>query len=98
MMHSVNMLLLGASALASAIIGLFFLRFWKSSKDRFFLFFAAAFFIESANKVFLQVVVGLDEDAPVYFLIRLLAYGLILAAILDKNLGDRGTGRKRGGD
>jgi hypothetical protein len=28
---------------------------------------------------------GLREDAPAYYLIRLVAYGLILIAILDKN-------------
>jgi hypothetical protein len=29
--------------------------------------------------------VGLTEDAPGYYIIRLVAYGLILAAIIDKN-------------
>jgi len=33
--------------------------------------------------------VGLNDEAPVYYLIRLIAYGLILAAIIDKNRGPR---------
>src|SRR5205823_12585686 len=36
----VNYLLTGAIAMASCVIALFFLRFWRNSGDRFFLYFA----------------------------------------------------------
>jgi hypothetical protein len=81
----VNEMLLGAIATASIIAGLFFLRFWKSTRDRFFLYFAMSFFIEGLNRVLLKSMGGLREEAPAYYLIRLVAYGLILLAILDKN-------------
>ena len=77
-------LLLGAIAMASFVAGLFFLRFWKSTKDRFFLFFAIAFGIEAVNRVLLAVV-NFSEDVPFLYLIRLIAFGLILFAIVDKN-------------
>jgi hypothetical protein len=64
---------------------LFFLRFWKSTGDRFFLFFATSFFIEGFNRFLLGVMGSLREEAPAYYLVRLVAYGLILLAILDKN-------------
>ena len=38
-----NDMLLGAIAMASLIAGLFFLRFWKSSGDRFFYFSPSPF-------------------------------------------------------
>jgi hypothetical protein len=84
-----DQMLIGAIAAASLAAGLFFFRFWRSTHDRFFLLFAFSFWIEGVNRVVLYASVGLDDDAPVYYGIRLLAYGLILAAIIDKNRGPR---------
>lgn len=80
-----NEMLIGAIATVSMIAGLFFLRFWKSTRDRFFLFFAMSFFIEGVNRFLLGFMESLREEAPAYYLVRLVAYGLILLAILDKN-------------
>jgi hypothetical protein len=81
-----NEMLLGAIAMASLVAGLFFLRFWRSSGDRFFFYFALSFLIEGVNRILLASARGVhDEDSPVYYLIRLLAHSLILWAILDKN-------------
>jgi len=84
-----NQMLSGAIAIASLVAALFFLRFWRNTRDRFFLLFALSFLIEGVNRVVLYESVGLSEDAPGYYLIRLIAYGLILAAIIDKNRGPR---------
>jgi hypothetical protein len=80
-----NSLLSGGIATASIIAGVFFLRYWRSTRDRFFLYFAASFLIEGVNRFVLYVSVGLQEDAPGYYLIRLVAYGLIVMAIVGKN-------------
>lgn len=80
-----NELLAGGIATASLLAGLFFFRFWRSTRDRFFLFFALSFAIEGVNRFVLYSVAGLDDNSPIYYLIRLVAYGLILAAIIDKN-------------
>ena len=85
-----NEILIGAIALASIIVGLFFFRFWRSTRDRFFLFFAASFWIEGLNRILIGTAGELREDLPVYYLIRLAAYGLIVLAILDKNRPRRG--------
>jgi len=77
--------ILGAIAMADLIAALFFLRFWKKTRDRFFLFFSAAFMVDMANRAvlaFLQVKV---ENEPLLYLMRLVTFGLILIAILDKN-------------
>jgi hypothetical protein len=80
-----NEVLVGAIATASIVAGLFFLRFWKSTRDRFFLYFAMSFFIEGSNRFLLGFMGWLREEAPGYYLVRLVAYGLILCAILEKN-------------
>lgn len=79
-------LLTGAIAMASLIIALFFLRFWRSSGDRFFLYFALSFAIEGLHRVYAVTRLSDGEDSPLHYLIRLLAYGLIIWAILEKNL------------
>ncbi|MDN4059267.1 DUF5985 family protein [Massilia sp. YIM B02769] len=76
----------GAITMGSIVIALFFLRFWRDSGDRFFLYFALSFFIEGVHRLYSALHDAGGEDSPLHYLIRLLAYGLILWAILEKNL------------
>jgi hypothetical protein len=83
-----NQILAGAIAMASLTASLFFLRFWKTTRDRFFLFFALAFFLEGVNRIVLAPTAGSGGDDLLdyaFYLLRLVSYGLILFAILDKN-------------
>jgi uncharacterized membrane protein HdeD (DUF308 family) len=84
-----NQLLLGAIAMGNLIIGLFFLRFWKKTRDRFFLFFAVAFGLEGINRVLLGLNYDINENEPLFYLVRLLSFLLILVAIIDKNRSSR---------
>jgi hypothetical protein len=86
---NVNDILTGAIAMASATIAMFFLRFWRNTGDRFFLWFALSFGIEGAHRVYSALAYQDNEATPLHYLIRLLAYGLILWAILEKNLPRR---------
>jgi len=79
--------LLGVIATSSLMAGLFFLRFWRDTRDSFFLAFAAFFFIEAGNRVALLFLPRPNEGSPWIYLIRLFALLLILAAILNKNYG-----------
>lgn len=79
-----NEVLQGGIAVASLVAGLFFFRFWRSTRDTFFLFFALSFLIEAGNRVALALLVA-SELEPVFYLVRVLAYGLIVVAILQKN-------------
>jgi len=67
------------------VAGLFFVRFWRSTADRLFLFFAAGFFVFGLNWLGLAVLGGTSESRHVVYLLRLLAFGLILVGIWDKN-------------
>ena len=80
-------LMMGAVALGSLLAGLFFFRFWWQTRDRFFLFFAGSFWLEAINRVALALLPHADEQEPLFYVFRLLAYGLILAAIWQKNRG-----------
>jgi hypothetical protein len=91
-------MLTGAIAMGSTVIALFFLRFWRSTRDRFFLYFALSFGIEGAHRVYSALSFQENEDSPLHYLIRLLAYGLILWAILEKNLPARKTRQHRADD
>lgn len=80
-----DQLLAGGIAMGSMIIALFFLRFWRDTRDRFFLYFALSFAIEGGHRVYTSLSTVAHEDAPLHYLIRLLAYSLILWAIAEKN-------------
>ena len=80
----------GAISMASLTIALFFLRFWRNTGDRFFMYFALSFFIEGLHRIYSAVLNETGEDTPLHYLIRVAAYGLILWAILEKNLPQRG--------
>jgi uncharacterized membrane protein HdeD (DUF308 family) len=84
-MTDVNTLLLGAVAMASLLAGLFFLRFWRDTRDRFFLLFAFSFFVEGINRAALGLSAMSHEQQPFFYLVRLFSFILILLAILDKN-------------
>ncbi|HEY0010025.1 MAG TPA: DUF5985 family protein [Tepidisphaeraceae bacterium] len=79
-----NQFLLGAVVIASAVAGLFFLRFWTRTGDRLFAIFAAAFWMMGLNWLLLALIQQ-HEIRPALYLIRLCAFVLILIAIVDKN-------------
>jgi hypothetical protein len=85
----VNQFLMGGIAVGSLVAGLFFFRFWLHTRDRFFVFFALSFWIEAANRCAMILFSEPNEGEPGYYVVRLVAYGLILAAIIDKNRAHR---------
>ena len=78
--------LLGAIAMGSAVAALLFLRYWRRTGDRLFLYFSASFLLEAVNRALFAWNGAHSEEATLYYLVRLLAYGLILWAIVEKNL------------
>lgn len=84
-MAAAEAFLLGVIATCSVLAGFFFLKFWKSTRDSLFLAFGAAFLVEGANRVALLFVPRPNEGSPVIFSVRLVAFLLILVAIIKKN-------------
>jgi len=71
----------GALVAGYAVVGLFFLRFWRETRDRLFAFFSVAFFILAVQRT----LVVMTESSTAVYLVRLTAFVLILWAIYDKN-------------
>lgn len=86
-----NLMLLGAIAMASFVAGLFFLRFWRDTGDRLFLFFAISFLVEGINRWALGLSGDPNEGRPFFYFVRLLSFLLILIAIVQKNRSKRGS-------
>ena len=79
-------MILGAVAMASLVAAMFFLRFWKHTRDKFFLWFAVSFAIEGLNRAALGLSQDPNEGQPFFYIIRFLSYLLIVIAIVSKNL------------
>lgn len=78
-----NAFVAGALTVAYAVIALFFLRFRRESGDRLFTIFAAAFLLLAVQR-FALFYFGAEAGIWLYTL-RLIAFSLILFAIVDKN-------------
>lgn len=80
-----TLFLRGALAMACAIAALFFLRFWRDTRDRMFAIFGGAFVVFSVSWVLLAVNgLGDEQNVPV-FALRAVAFGLIALGVIDKN-------------
>ncbi|HWM47964.1 MAG TPA: DUF5985 family protein [Xanthobacteraceae bacterium] len=77
--------LAGATAMASFIATLFFLKFWRQTRDSFFLLFAIAFAIDAVSRFVLGLTQVSNETEPFFYLMRLVTFGLIIVAIIQKN-------------
>jgi hypothetical protein len=78
-------MLLGAVMMTSAVVALFFFKFWRQTRDRFFLLFAAAFAIDAVARLLLALLPYSSELEPLFYTPRLVMFGLIILAIVEKN-------------
>src|SRR5688572_7309961 len=86
----VTQFLLGLVVMASVVAGLFFLRFWRKTRDRLFLIFALAFWILALNWALLALINPMGEEKrSLFYVLRLVAFILIIYAIIDKNRTSR---------
>lgn len=71
------------------IAALFFLRFWKRTREALFLFFAGAFLLLGVGQTILALGGFPVEERSWIYLIRLAAFLLILVGIFSKNRASR---------
>jgi hypothetical protein len=84
-LSSLKVLLNGAVMMGYWAVALFFLRYWRSSRDRLFALFALAFAILGGNSAVIALLRVDDERNYYLYVARLLAFLIILYAIWDKN-------------
>jgi hypothetical protein len=75
----------GAVTLGFVLAGLFFLRFWKRTRDGLFLAFALAFWLLGLTQALLALSDFPVEERSWLYLLRLAAFSLILVSIFFKN-------------
>jgi hypothetical protein len=89
-------LIAGILGAGYAVAALFFLRFWRTTRDRLFALFALAFAllaVERVADVVARATVKIDAELPFWvYLLRLAAFLLIVVAIVQKNLGESADG------
>ncbi|TFI57067.1 hypothetical protein E2493_17085 [Sphingomonas parva] len=75
----------GAITIGFLLAALFFARFWKKVGDGLFLAFAGAFGLLGLGQALLSLGDIGSEERSWIFLLRLLAFSLIIVAIVRKN-------------
>jgi hypothetical protein len=79
----------GMLTLGGAVIGLYFLRFWRRTRDSLFLYFCLGFWLLALNWC-LGAFVKADEAQSWLYAVRLAAFAVIIFGVWRKN---RGTDR-----
>ena len=75
----------GAVAFGFAACALFFLRFWRRTREELFLAFAVAFLLLGTGQTILALANIPTEERGSIYILRLIAFLLILIAIYRKN-------------
>lgn len=83
----------GGTMVALFGIAVFFLRYWRQTKDRLFAYFTVAFLLMAVCQIMVLLIGEKDEHAPYAYWMRLVAFLLIIAAIVEKNTPGKKTER-----
>ena len=75
----------GMLVMGYGVAALFFLRFWRRSGERIFAFFATAFVLLALQRFGLAIVDLIPIGPTPLYTLRLLAFVVLLAGILEKN-------------
>ena len=65
---------------------LFFIRFWYRTREILFLAFGIAFLLFALNQALVAISGASREDNSIFYVLRLAGFGLLIAAIVMKNL------------
>ncbi len=79
----INAALSGEIAVAFGMVCVCFSRFWRSSRIKLFLLFGIAFFLLIIERVVLLIANPGNEFVPYTYMIRLAAFVVIIAGIID---------------
>lgn len=85
----VEQFLYGAVVMGFAVATLLFASYWRRTRQRLFLTFAASFALLALNYAWLAITQIPVEERSSLYLVRLLAFGLIIVAIYQSNRDHR---------
>jgi hypothetical protein len=81
----VSQFLWGATAVLCAVAALFFLKFWRRTRDGLFAAFSAAFATLAAHFAALGVLHPASETRHYLYVVRFAAFVIIIGGIVAKN-------------
>ena len=87
-----RLMLYGFIIAEQLFLAVYFYRSWRVTRESLFGFFTAGFLVMSVHRVWLGLAVAQGvqlEQQTAVFLVRLLAYALIFAGVVAKNLQRR---------
>lgn len=79
----------GGTFIASLAIAYFFYRFYKQRSDSLFLLFSLGFLLLGLERLVLIFVTSASEFHAYVYLIRLVAFSLIISGIISKNFSKK---------
>lgn len=82
---NLTLVIAGAIIMGYAVAAVFFLKFWRRTADSLFLAFAAAFLLLAATPLLTAVLEVPREEQSPFYLLRLLAFLIIIVAIIGKS-------------
>ena len=85
-MNSLFPILSGAIIMGYFAIGLFFIQFWRQSRDTLFMMFALAFWAFAIERGIIHIISPEYELRPLVFVTRIIGYILIVIGIVHKNI------------
>jgi len=88
----VNAFLSGALMVAALAVALFFLEYWRNTRERLFAVLAIAFAMIGLERILFVFIDPHDEGRHWVFIPRFLVFVLIIAGIVDKNRARRASG------
>lgn len=94
-MDSISMILFlsGITFITFAASGVFFLKFYRTSRDLFYLYFCLACWLLSIERIAILIFISPEktsgENILWVYLIRLIAFLMIMIAIINKNRNRR---------
>ena len=88
-MSPLEFFIAGTITMGFAVASLLFARYWRRTGDALFIAFAVDFGLLALHHGIVGVMGIPREERTWLFLLRLAAFGLIIAAILRKNAGPR---------
>ncbi len=80
-----SLIISGALVMGYSVAATFFFRFWRETADRLFAMFSAAFLILAVQRLALALTPDIETHSTALYSLRLLAFLIIIAAIIDKN-------------
>ena len=95
-MSAVAQFIMGANTFGFVVAALFFLRFWRGTRDALFFAFSAAFLLLAVNQALVALSGMPREEQSWIYILRLAAFSVLIVAIVIKNIAAKpkrhGTG------